>query len=193
MMFTRKRQGDEGTALVEFATVFALLLVIALGAFEYGMLFRDWLSATVSTREGARVAASAGPYTGADCTILEASAGALQSLESGDVAQVHIYESDGNGIYPTNPAKVVRYRPAQPSEPSITCGAVDWFKLPGGGQWTPSNRMNIDDPATAADEVDWIGVRVVFDHIWMTDFLWWSGSATFTDDAVFRLEPPAPN
>jgi hypothetical protein len=29
-------------------------------------------------------------------------------------------------------------------------------------------------------------------HEWYTDFLWWTGTVDFSDDAVFRMEPPAP-
>lgn len=36
---------------------------------------------------------------------------------------------------------------------------------------------------------DWVGVRVVFNHEWITGFLWWSGTVTWTDDAVMRVEP----
>jgi hypothetical protein len=40
--------------------------------------------------------------------------------------------------------------------------------------------------------VAWGGVRVEFEHTWYTNFLWWTGTIDFSDDAVFRLEPPAP-
>jgi len=74
--------------MVEFALVFGFLMTLALGAFEYGMAFRDWLSVTISSREGGRVAASAANYGDADCVILEAATGALQSLTSGEVSEV---------------------------------------------------------------------------------------------------------
>lgn len=175
--------------MVEFAVVFGILLMIGLGAFEYGMLFRDWLSVTVSAREGARVGASAGTITNADCVILEASAGALQSLTSGEVQHIAIYNSSPPGSYPgdTNSA-TKRYRPANAETPDLTCsGGSEWIVVNNGGAWDPSDRDN------DGDDADWIGVRVEFGHDWMTDFLWWTGTANFTDDAVFRLEPPAPS
>lgn len=178
--------------MIEFALVFGLLLMIALGTFEYGMAFRDWLSVTVSAREGGRVAASAGTYSNADCIILEATAGALQSLNSGDIQQVHIYRSDSGGSYPgTGSSETRRYRPAAAGDNPvdlIACsGGSQWFPLHLGTDWDPADRDNVGTNA------DWIGVRVQFGHDWMTNFLWWSGTANYADDAVFRLEPPPPS
>jgi hypothetical protein len=183
-----RKQRDRGAAMVEFAIVFGLLLTISLGAFEYGMLFRDWLSVTVAAREGARVGASAGTISGADCIILEASAGALQSLSSGDVQHIAIYRSSPPGSFPgNNSSSTKRYRPADGESPDLTClGGSEWIIVNDGGDWDPEDRDN------DGDDADWIGVRVEFGHAWMTDFLWWSGTADFADDAVFRLEPPAP-
>lgn len=187
-LFRRKRR-DKGAAMVEFAVIFSLLLVIAIGSFEYGMLFRDWLSVTVSAREGARVGASAGTITDADCIILEASAGALQSLNSGEVQHISIYRSSPPGDFPGNTSSFTnRYRPADAETPDLTCvGGSEWIEVNGGTNWQPGNRDN------DGDDADWIGVRVEFGHTWMTDFLWFSGTANFADDAIFRMEPPAPS
>ncbi|MGB8359994.1 MAG: TadE family protein [Acidimicrobiia bacterium] len=189
LLLRRSKSEDKGAAVIEFSIVFALLLTIALGAFEYGMAFRDWLSVSVSTREGARVAASAATYGSADCVILEATAGALQSLNSGELDEVHIYRSDANGSYPgAGSSYNRRYRPGVSGEPGlIACGGGSlWYPISLGSNWDPGDRNN------SGTSADWIGVRVVFDHDWLTDFLWWSGTVTYIDDAVFRMEPPAP-
>jgi hypothetical protein len=186
----RRRVRDKGAAVIEFSIVFALLLTISLGAFEYGMAFRDWLSVSVAAREGARVAASAATYGQADCVILEATAGALQSLNSGELKEVHIYRSDASGSYPgAGSSYNRRYRPAVSGEPGlIACtGGSEWYPISLGSNWDPNDRDN------SGTNADWIGARVIFDHQWLTDFLWWSGTATYTDDAVFRMEPPAPS
>lgn len=186
---SKEDSDDRGAALIEFALVFTLLLSIALGAFEYGMLFRDWLSVTVATREGGRVAASAANYLDADCIVLEAVTGALQSLTSGEVTQVHIYKSDGDGNYPgTNSTVTNRYRPATSSDTTslVVCGSSTWVELHNGGSWEPDDRVNTSGSA------DWSGVRVEFDHDWGTNFLWWTGTASFSDDAIFRMEPAGP-
>ncbi|HSJ83344.1 MAG TPA: TadE family protein [Acidimicrobiia bacterium] len=173
--------------MVEFSLIFGLLLTIALGAFEYGMLFRDWLSVTIAAREGGRVAASAANYGDADCVILEAATGALQSLESGGVLEVHIYRSDETGSYPgTGSSLTRRYSPFQPGDPSlVACLGSEWNAEHLGSNWDPNDRVS-------AAGIHWIGVRIEFQHEWFTNFLWWSGTVDFSDEAVFRMEPPAP-
>lgn len=187
-LFGKNRRNEDGAAVIEFAIVIALLLTISLGAFEYGMAFRDWLSVSVSAREGARVGASAATYGQADCVILEATAGALQSLNSGSLQEVHIYRSDANGSYPgASSSYNRRYRPGITGEPGlIACSGTEWYPISLGSNWDPTDRDN------SGTNADWIGVRVEFDHEWLTDFLWWTGTVDYTDDAVFRMEPPAP-
>lgn len=184
----RRGRGEKGATLVEFSMVFGLLLLLALGAFEYGMAFRDWLTVTIASREGGRVAASAANYGDADCVILEAAAGALQSLTAGEIEEVHIYKSSASGSYPGTTSQLNRrYSPFVAGDPAlVACASTQWNAEHLGSNWDPTDRVNTFGTA------DWIGVRVTFEHNWLTDFLWFSGSVDFADDAVFRIEPPAP-
>jgi Flp pilus assembly protein TadG len=52
---------NEGQALVEFALVVTLLLVIVLGVFEFGRLWMTMNVLSGAAREGARIAAVTGP------------------------------------------------------------------------------------------------------------------------------------
>jgi hypothetical protein len=188
-MSSRSRRGaggERGATLAEFALIFGLLVMIALGAYEYGMTFRDWLSVTMAAREGGRVAASAANFGDADCVILEATSGGLQSFDTGRILFVHIYKSDGMGSYPGDASLQRIYRPAAPDEEDlIDCsGWVATGTL--GAAWEPEDRVNTEG------EADWIGVRVDFRHDWQSNFLWWNGSIDWSDDAVFSLEPPVP-
>jgi hypothetical protein len=187
-MPTRLRD-EKGVTLTEFALLFGLLLMLALGAFEYGMLFRDSLTVATASREAGRVAASTANYGDADCVILEAAAGALQSLGSGTIDQVQIYKSSTTGSYPgANSSLNRRYSPFQPGDPSlIACNGSNWNAEHLGGNWDPSDRVNTEGNA------DWIGVRIDYSHQWYTGFLWWNGTFPLADDAVFRIEPPVPN
>ena len=188
MRLFKHKDTEKGATLVEFSLLFGLIVMIALGTFEYGMVFRDSLSVSVAAREGGRVAASAADYGAADCVILEATSGALQSLESGSITEVHIYRSNANGDHPgDNSSYTRRYRPADPTDPNlISCNSSYWQWLHLGSNWDPGDRDNTGLNA------DWIGVRIEFDHEWLTNFLWWNGTVSFADDAVFRMEPPAP-
>jgi hypothetical protein len=70
--------------------------------------------------------------------------------------------------------------------PPINCTGGTWTVKHLGGLWDPIDRVN------TAGAADWIGVRIKYDHTWITNFLWWSGTVSLADDAVFRKEPPAP-
>ena len=174
------KKSERGTAVVEFSLVLMFLLTIALGGFEFGMAFRDSLAVSSAAREAARIGGAVGnrmsPH--ADCTILEAAAGALQAIAGNQVAELWVYKSDTIG---TVSATRNTYRPSQPTDnpASLVCGT--WFPMSIG--WVPSARDNLGSTR------DWLGVRIKYDHDWQTGFLWWNGSMRWVEDAVMHLEP----
>lgn len=189
-----RRRGDDekGAAAVELAVSITLLLVIAIGAVEWGMALKDWLSVTGSTRLAARVGAAAGDEADADCRILEAAAGSLQNVSNDQVVQVWVYKTDSGGSV-LGPKQ--RFRPARPTDDPATLRCGTWFPLEQ--TWTEPSRDN--DGSTR----DWLGVRVVFDHDWITNFLWWNGSVCsrgtlvgvdcWQANTIMRVEPdPTP-
>jgi len=181
---SRLRRRDQGAAAVETALIIGLVVLIALGAAEWGLGLRDWLSVTAGTREGARVGAAAGDTSNADCVILEATAGAVRNI-NGAVLGVWVYKSDTSGAVGPKQA----YRPALPTEPALVCGSANWFVIESS--WPEAARVN-----TGANR-DWLGVRVVFDHDWLTGFAWFSGSVCdrglsgtcWSADTVMHIEP----
>jgi len=169
---------DRGTAAIEFAFAIMILLMLAIGAYEWGTGFSDRISMTAAVREGGRVGSAAGDLPDADCRIIEASAGALNGVSGNSVKQLWIYESDVNGTVTLNRQI---YRPAAVAEPGLSCTGGTWFLVANG--WPSSSRQNL------GSNRDWIGVKVIVDHEWRTGFLWWDGSVEWEEDAVFHLEP----
>ena len=179
---------DEGSTLVEFALIFTMVMVLAIGAFEWGMGFRDRLTVSQSVREAARVGAAMGDYyidsnNNADCAIIEAGAGALSAIGGKQVKELWIYKSDVTG---TTTGVKQRYRPAVAGDNPLllACGA-GWYKIEDS--WSPSVR---DSRGTSRD---WLGVRVILDHTWKTNFLWWNGTVQWQESVVFHLEPQVVN
>jgi hypothetical protein len=180
----RRRREDSGAVAIETALVTGLLLLIVLGAFEYGMAFRSWFGLSAASREGARVGASVGPIDGADCAILEAAAAALTSTSGNEVVTIKIFETDpGSGTQ----GAISTYRP-------LSSGAVD----PGAGEILRCSTWVRTSPSTPWDETsrdnegetrDWLGVEVAYQHNWITGFLWWNGSVEWTNRSVMHLEP----
>ena len=169
---------DRGAAAVEAAFLVALVLVpLVIGAVEFGFAFADWQSVSSAAREGARVGSAAGDEALADCTILEATAGALTAIDNDRVQEVWIYESDAIGSVGAKQ----RYRPALPTDNPASLVCTTWFPVETG--WPAAGR---DDDG---DSRDWLGVKIVFDHEWVTGAMWFSGSVRWQDDTVMRLEP----
>jgi hypothetical protein len=172
MSMSARTSDDRGAAAVETALVLGLLLMLAIGAVEWGMALRDWMSVTAGTRLAARVGATAGDEPNADCLILEAGAGSLQSIQDDQVIRVRIYKTDTSG----NISSANIYRPAQPTDDPATLRCSTWYPVALG--WPATTRDN-DGPVR-----DWLGVEIEFDHDWMTGFLWWSGSVCDRGTAV---------
>lgn len=184
----RRRKEEKGATMVEFAFIFTFLLMLALGAFEYGMALRDWISVTIATREGARVAASAANYEAADCVVLEATSGALQSFRNGQISRVHIYKSDESGGYPTGDSTLSAiYRPAGTGDTPVP-ECPFWTVQNPASNWEPNDRVS-----SSGTDPFWIGVRLDYSHPWSTGFLWWTGTVDWSDNSVFKIEPPPPS
>jgi hypothetical protein len=172
-------RSERGTTLVEFSFVFLLMMMLAIGSFEWGMGFRDRLAVAQSVREGARVGAALGDHSLSDCAILEAGAGALSSIGGKSVKEIWIYESDDTGTVGSNKQ---RYRPSVSGDSAAFLACDDgWYKIESN--WVPSARDN------SGPVRDWIGVRVILDHTWRTNFLWWNGTVEWQESSVFHLEP----
>ena len=139
------KKSERGTAVVEFSLVFMFLLTIALGGFEFGMAFRDSLAVSSAAREAARIGGAVGNRTSpnADCTILEAAAGALQAIAGNQVAELWIYRSDTIGTVTTTRNV---YRPSQPTDnpASLVCGT--W--LPMSISWAVGVPRHLGTPVT---------------------------------------------
>jgi|GEM_PF-4791962 len=136
------------------------------------------LAVSSATREAARVGGAVGDRASGDCIILEAAAGALNSISGNQVSQLWVFKTDTTGAVTSFANK---YRPSQPTDnpASLICGT--WFPI--SRTWIETTRDN--DGTTR----DWLGVRVMYDHAWKTGFLWWDGAAPWREDAVMHLEP----
>jgi Flp pilus assembly pilin Flp len=94
----RRAKDEDGAALVEFALVLPLLLVLLLGMLEFGKAFNYWIDATHLANQGARWAVvNRNPGTGTlqdyiqgQANTLELRDGGTPSIPAGDEAEVCI-------------------------------------------------------------------------------------------------------
>ncbi|MEM9200794.1 MAG: TadE/TadG family type IV pilus assembly protein [Actinomycetota bacterium] len=89
---------DRGLALVEMALVAPLLALLMAGIVEYGMLWRDNLTVTSSTRAAARVVSNLGDNNLADYEALLSLDAGLGAIDGYTVEYVMVYDaSAGDG------------------------------------------------------------------------------------------------
>ncbi len=69
---TRRRRGERGQSLVEFALIIPFFLILVFAIADFGLGLRAWITVTNSAREGARLAA-------VTCATNDASVGNIQT------------------------------------------------------------------------------------------------------------------
>jgi Flp pilus assembly protein TadG len=62
--FTARRRNERGAALLEAAFTIPILLLVAIGIFEFGRAYQTWQVLTNAAREGARMAVLPDPTEG---------------------------------------------------------------------------------------------------------------------------------
>jgi Flp pilus assembly protein TadG len=179
---SRPRRAERGATLVEAALVMIPLFVIIFGIIEFGLLFKDQLSASNAVRAAARKAsvepASGTFYTDAVASIKQQGTGV--QFHTGD--QLCIYAVTGtantNGTVDsgcTNDAQ--RY----------TYGASGW-SLAGsdhGTSWPDGGAKS----TCLGGQLDSVGVQLTIHHHSVTGVV--PINVTLHERAVLRLEPQA--
>ncbi|MDH3396779.1 MAG: pilus assembly protein [Acidimicrobiia bacterium] len=176
-----KRDKEDGAVLVEFALVVGLLLLIVFGTIEMGLAFRDWLSMTSATREGVRVGTAAGTHMDADCFVLDALSGSLQAVPLDDIEQVWIFKADAFGAPAAFGTDMQVYQVAGDTPADLLTCNTGWDRLIA--TYPPAVRQ------VQSSDLDLFGVRIVFNHNWVTNIGPFGGTVEWTDDAVMRMEP----
>jgi Flp pilus assembly protein TadG len=93
---TRRRA--KGQALVEFALVVPLFLMVLLAMIEFAFIFNSLLTANYATRDASLIAAEAGSSEGADCVILAKLLEDMRPPVAGeDIQQIIIYRARSAG------------------------------------------------------------------------------------------------
>ena len=199
------RRDERGAALVEFAVVASVLLLILFGIIEFGLVFRDQLTVANSTQSSARVVSTLGSDTQSDYEALQSLARSLSTLPNsglGVVQEVHIYNANGLGEPITTcgdpgvggpNCNVYQYAPG------VDLPGCDWDPCPDianggsyGGSWDPVLR----DVVLDADGLEVVGVRVYYSHRWFSGFFPLPDvdctsppAGCWNDTALMRFEP----
>ena len=178
----RRRDREGGATLIEAALIMPIMITIMLGTMEIGIAFKDYLTVSYSSREGARIGALAGNDIDADCKIVQ---GVIDILGSGtsvdNLLSLQIYQVDpatGNPIS----SKINTWILA--GNDPYDC-VFDWTITEN---WPATSRKTT---FSTSSELDILGVRVTYKHDWLTGFPPFSGSFWVDEHSITRMEPEA--
>jgi TadE-like protein len=192
------RHGRPGQALVEFALILPILLIVVVAWIEFAFAFSTMNSLNFVARDLALIASEGGNQAGTDCSALvklEAELGA--SSNPSGVQSVFIYWSDPNGNV-LNGA-VDQYNHTG----TLSCSDLDGAShtLPYtavAATYAPATRCSVlkgcPSPPAAVNHpvVDTVGVRITYRYSWKTPIsamLSFLGAPTFSATQQMRIEP----
>jgi len=185
------RREERGQALVEFAIVLPALLLLILGIVEFAFVWNSRNTVLFASRDGAMLAAEGGNGFGTDCVVLDRIERDIISPSNAiRIQQVQLYWSDRNGD------QIGAYTNVYDRSGSTTCDFGDGSTLtvpytlssPGYPEGTRCDVLA--GCGGSHTSVDTIGVRVTYQHRWLTSFARMTGTGvTFTESTINRAEP----
>lgn len=197
-----RRRGGRGSVLVEAAVVFPFLATIMLGIIEFGFALHDDTVVTRTVQQAGRVAANQATDRFADYEALRIVNTSLQSLSSGDLERVIIFDATSGAKAPSAGCLAIAatdnlvkkgttgcnvYGPRQVKTTSLsgfqssTVALDDCTSSSWDANWCPPTRDRI---STTPDRV---GVYVEVTYGRFTGIL--PGDLTMNETKIFQLEP----
>ncbi|MFI5254576.1 MAG: TadE family protein [Candidatus Limnocylindrales bacterium] len=197
---------EHGQALVEFALVFPIFILLLLALIEFSFVFNASLGVNFASRDASLIAAEAGSGGLSDCVILQKIEGDLRApIDRSLIQTVTIFKADRAGK-PVSPVAQMVYTRSGSMPCSFATGTVTLpYTLQGSGSYAASTRCDqlagcpVSPPTTPATyrPLDSIGVTILYRYHWHTPlrnllpFL--PGAATgyfdLTWSNVMRMEP----
>jgi hypothetical protein len=162
---------ERGQALVEFAIVLPVFLLLLFGLIEFAFVLNASSTVNYASRVAALLAAEGGTTEGTDCMVLRAVDRAMTSPTTPTrISRVEIYWSDSNGD------QIASYVSAYDRTGTLSCAYGD-----GSTITVPYARTTASYPESERCDVlagcgglhttvDDIGVRITYAHQWVTSF-----------------------
>jgi Flp pilus assembly protein TadG len=181
---------ERGQALVEFALLLPLLLLLIVGIVEFSFVWNSRNTVAFASRDGSMFAAEGGSLSGTDCLVLDRiERNIISPARAIRVQEVTIYWSDKNGD------QIGSYQNVYDRTGFTTCD-VDGstlmvpYTLTIAGYPETSRCDVLTGCGGAHAGVDTIGVRITYEHYWVTSFARLTGSGvTFVEANATRVEP----
>jgi Flp pilus assembly protein TadG len=171
----RSRRAQRGQALVEFALIFPVILLLVVGATDVSTLLDNHLDAVYAARAGARIGSVLGTAPATDCAIIGAIRASLSSTRNLQLQRIVIYDADANGNPIGSESDIYTG--------SAVCNSVTETISPSATSlgWPPSQRS-----VTPMFE-DSIGVELDYTYTFQLNLIG-LGQLSIADHAVMPLE-----
>ena len=172
--------------------VLPVLVLLIVGLMEFSLVWNSRNTVLFASRDGSMIAAEGGSLDGTDCVILQRVENDVVSPSSTlRILEISIYWSDRNGNQiGTNQNIYTR------GGGSTSCTYPDGttitvpYRLTTGNYLESSRCSVLAGCGGSHTTVDTIGVRVTYQHFWVTSFVRFAGpSVTFTESSITRAEP----
>jgi Flp pilus assembly protein TadG len=185
-----RRDPESGATMLEFAIAVPVIILLIVGLVEFGFGFIDLQTVASATTSGARVGSAFGSGAGLgpgdpspDEIIQDAVTDGLSDLRSSSTVQeLWIYKSNASGDVVDETNATNKYTPVFAGDGSVS----GWITVQQ--PWAPASRATDLSLSLGTINRDYLGVRVIFKHEWVTGLLPFA-APTWTDDAVVLLEP----
>lgn len=194
------RRGQRGQALLEFALIIPLLMLLVTGIIEFALAFNSQLGINRASQNAALVAAEAGSLPGADCMILTNIEQLLTApINKGEITSVEIQRTNPSGL-------TIFSRNTYTRSGSTTCDLADGTPLTvpytaTGTGYPVSQRCSVQAGCPtltpARTTVDTIGIQINLRYNLRTPLSAvmgffngsMAGTMDFTTRNAYRMEP----
>jgi Flp pilus assembly protein TadG len=190
---TRRRalvEADSGQAFVEFALLLPIIMLIVVGLMEFGMMLNSRNAVEFASRDGSIIAAEGGNTIGTDCVVLDkVERDIVSPARNIRVQTISIYWSDKNGGQIGSNANLYT------RTGSTTCSFGGGITLTVPYTLTTGNYLEgarcdvLAGCGGAHNGLDTIGVKITYQHRWITTVVQQTGTITFTIGSATRMEP----
>ncbi|HSM45477.1 MAG TPA: TadE family protein [Acidimicrobiia bacterium] len=181
------RNKERGATLVEAAVALPILLLVVVAILELGLVFKDYLTVSYLSREGARIGALAGNDEGADCAILLGIEDLATSTDLARMSEIEIYRASPSGTVLQGPNTGVYVGGDPPQCTTPTPDVNDTWTV-NSSPWPTSDREVSVGPTVSPDI---IGVRIQLQHDWITGLPPFNGTINIDERTITRMEPKA--
>jgi len=177
---TSRDKRESGAAIIEMAFVLPLLLLVFIAILELGGAFRDYLTASHAVRDGVRLLSARGDDPDADCAALLAAVDTLTLTgRFANIDRIEVYQANSSGDPIVGKINSYSFTAGDPTD------CDDWDGYPGTA-YLPTTRNVL---AGGSTPLDIIGMRIVYDHPWFTQFPPFSGTLVINETTISRVEP----